>query len=225
MSEQEQQSSTEPAASTETQSLDQVYQQFNVEAEAQSFQPQREVQQHAAPVQQNPAVPDPVLDPGGYKAWVGNQHEFTQKALSQVTQKLSQIERERVVQREEADIKKAVEKFRQVAGSEVDDDVAEVALGQKARKDPRFLTVYQNRHKNPSAWNAAVSAFANEFKGKYSFKSDPQLAENQRAAKLSTQGSQAKQKDDTPSGDAARFHGKTGRDFDTEWSRYVNTSY
>lgn len=220
----EQQSSQEQTASTEVQSLDQVYEKFNVEAEAQSFQPAKETVQPVAPVQQNPTVPDPVLDPAGYKQWASSQHEFTQKALSSLTQKISQYERSQVVAREEADIKQAVSKFKAVAG-DVDDDVAEVALGHKARKDPKFLSVYQNRGKNPAAWNAAVSAYANEFKGKYSFKSDPQLAENQRAAKLSTQGSQAKQKDETPSGDEGRFHGKRGKDFEAEWSRYVNSSY
>lgn len=222
----EQSSSPEQTSSTEqTQSLEQVYKEFNVEAEAQSFQPQREPVQRAAPVQQNPAVPDPVLDPNGYKTWASQQHEFTQSALSQINQKISQFERSQVVAREEADIKKAVEKFKAVAGSDVDEDVAEVALGQKARKDPKFLAVYQNRSKNPAAWNAAVSAFANEFKGKYSFKVDPQLAANQQAAKLSTQGSQTTKKDDTPSGDEARFHGKTGAAFAAEWSRYTNSSY
>jgi hypothetical protein len=220
----EQTVSTEQPTSTETQSLEQVYKDYKVDAEAQSFQPQREAVQQAAPVQQNPAVPDPVLDPSGYKAWAGQQSEFTQKALSQITQKISQFERSQVVQREEADIKKAVEKFKQVAG-DVDDDVAEVALGQKARKDPLFMTVYNNRHRNPAAWNAALTAYANEFKGKYSFKVDQQLAENQRAAKLSTQGSQAKQKDDTPTGDDAIFQGKTGPAFTQTWNRYVNSSY
>lgn len=221
----EQQSSPEPTVSNETQSLDQVYRQFNVEAEAQSFQPQREVQQQAAPVKQNPAVPDPVLDAAGHKAWLAQQSDLTQQALSQISEKLSRFERAQVVQREEADIKNAVQKFRQVAGEDVDDDIAEVALGQKARKDPKFLAVYQNRHKNPQAWSAAVSAYANEFKGKHTFKVDSQIAENQRAAKLSTQGSQTKQKDDTPQGDAARFHGKTGHAFTQEWDRYVNSSY
>jgi hypothetical protein len=224
MSDEAQQSSESQTASNETQSLDQVYEKFNVESEAQSFQPQREVQQ-AAPVKQNPAVPDPVLDPAGHKAWLGQQSDLTQQALSQISQKLSQFERAQVLQREEADIKNAVQKFRAVAGEDVDDDIAEVALGHKARKDPKFLSVYQNRHKNPQAWNAAVSAYANEFKGKHTFKVDSQIAENQRAAKLSTQGSQTQQKDDAPKGDGARFHGKTGHAFTQEWDRYVSNSY
>jgi hypothetical protein len=222
----EQQPSTEQAASTETQaqSLDDVYKTFNVETEAQSFQPQRD-QRQAAPVQQNPAsVPDPVLDPNGYKSWASQQHEFTKQALSKLHGELTQFKVERLRAREEADIKTAVQTFKQVAGEDVDEDIAEVALGQKARKDPRFLAVYQNREKNPAAWTAAVKAYANEFKGKHSFKVDPQLAENQRAAKQSTQGSQTKQKDE-PTGAEAQFHGKAGREFDNTWRRYVDSSY
>ena len=220
----EQTSSQEQSSSEQSQTLDQVYQQFNVEAEAQSFHPQKEqVQQQAAPVQQNPAVPDPVLDPSGYKAWSSQQSQFVQQALSQIQGKLSQFERERLVQREEADIKSAVQQFKTVVG-DVDEDIAEVALGQKARKDPKFLTVYQNRSKNPQAWNAAVKAYANEFKGKNQFKVDPQIAENQRAAKQSIQGSQTTQQKEEPSGDDARFKGKGGSAFTQEWSKYVNSS-
>jgi hypothetical protein len=220
----EQTVSTEQPTSTETPSLDDVYKTFNVESEAQSFQPQRE-QRQAAPVQQNPvSVPDPVLDPNGYKSWASQQHEFTKQALSKLHGELTQFRVERLKQREEADIKTAVQTFKQVAGEDVDEDIAEVALGQKARKDPRFLAVYQNREKNPAAWNAAVKAYANEFKGKHSFKVDPQLAENQRAAKQSTQGSQTKQKEE-PTGIQAQFHGKTGREFDAAWRRFVDSSY
>lgn len=226
MSDETQTQSQAPETSQQSPTLDQVYKQFNVEAEAQSFQPQRQVQ--AQQQQQQKAesvVPDPVLDPQGYKSWQGQQSQFVQQALSQIQGQLTQFQRERLVAKEEADIKSAVQKFKSVAGDEVDDDAAEVALGLKARKDPRFLAVYQNRDKNPQAWQAAVSAYAGEFKSKNQFKIDPQIAENQRAAKQSIQGSQAKQKDDEPTGDDKRFHGKTGRGFDREWRNYIDGGY
>lgn len=214
-----------------TQTLDDVYKTFNVEAEAQSFHPQREqAQTQQQPQQQQQpkqevAVPDPVLDPAGYKAWAGNQSQFVQQALSQIQGQLSQFQVERLRSKEEADIKSAVQQFRSVTGDDVDDDIAEVALGQKARKDPKFLAVYQNRAKNPNAWRAAVSAYANEFKSKSTFKIDPQIAENQRAAKQSIQGSQTKQKDDESTNPIERrLVNKTGRDFEREWRNIVDSN-
>lgn len=223
------QSNQESASSeqTETPSLEQVYKQFNVEAEAQSFRPQRpeaheQVQQQ--PKQEAVAVPDPVLDPNGYKAWAGNQHEFVQKAIKNLEGELTGMRVERLRAKEEADIKSAVQRFRSVTGDDVDEDVAEVALGSKARRDPKFLAVYQNRGKNPAAWHAAVNAYANEFKSKYQFKVDSQIAENQRAAKLSI-GSQTRPSKEEPSGDEKHFANKNGSEFDRAWRNYIDRGY
>ena len=229
MDEQKQTVSTEQSSSADTtqqtteapQSLDQVYKQFNVEAEAQSFQPQVQTQQQQAQPKTEVAVPDPVLDAEGFKKWSGNQSQFLQEALTSLKGELTAIRVERLKAREEADIKSAVQRFRSVTGEDIDEDMAEVALGQKARKDPKFLTVYQNRHKNPAAWSAAVAAYANEFKGKTQFKIDPNIAENQRAAKQSI-GSQARQSKEELTGDEARFQGKTGREFERAWRNYVD---
>jgi len=220
----EQQVSQEQPASTTPETLDSVYQKYNVEAEAQNFAPQRE---QPAPKQKvetpDVAVPDPVLDQAGFKQWAGNQNQFLQTTLQSLQGELTQMRVDRVKSREEADIKSAVSVFKSVTGDEIDDDMAEVALGQKARKDPRFLSVYNNRSKNPNAWNAAVKAYANEFKGKASFKIDPQIAENQRAAKQSIQGSQSKQADDTENPMEAQLKGKVGREFDNAWRRLVDS--
>src|SRR3990167_10848564 len=87
MDEQKQTVSTEQSSSADTtqqtteapQSLDQVYKQFNVEAEAQSFQPQVQTQQQQAQPKTEVAVPDPVLDAEGFKKWSGNQSQFLQE--------------------------------------------------------------------------------------------------------------------------------------------------
>lgn len=228
MAEESQASSTEQTTSTEeqTQTLDDVYKHYNVEEQSQGFNPQRQTQQATQnqPAQQQqpqvPAIPDPVLDPQGYKQWHGQQNSLVHNALSQIVGELKSFKDERTKSREEADIKGAVAQFRKVVGDEVDEEMAEVALGARARKDPKFMTVYNNRNANPQAWSAAVSAYANEFKGKLQFKIDPQLTENVRAAKQSVQGSQTN-KPAGPSGDDARFAGKTGAAFTQEWSRYV----
>ena len=225
----EQTTSVEAPATQDT--LDQVYSKYNVEAQANEFQPQRQQPQQQfapqpAPQAQQPqmVIPDPVLDPQGYTRWQANQQTLVQQALSQVQGQITQFQRAELVRREEADIQAAVSKFKSVVGDAIDNDMAEVALGQRARKDPKFAAVYNNRGQNPAAWNAAVNALANEWKGKTQFKQDPQLAENVRAAKQSIQGSQNRPSDG-PTGDEARFQGKNGREFEAEWSRYINTSY
>ena len=227
MAEQEQQTSPEQSTSTEaetaTQSLDDVYKQYNVEEAAQEFKPQPQAQPAPQPVAQpapsGDAIPDAVLDPQGHKAWIAQNAATQNNALRAIAGELVQYRTEKAKAAEEADIKSAVTQFKEKLGEDIDDDMAEVALGQKARKDPRFLAVYQNRQKNPAAWKAAVGAYANEFKGKVQFKIDPQIAENQRAAKQSVSGSQSTRNQE-PQGDEARFAGKTGREFEAEWERY-----
>lgn len=232
MAEQEQTQSPAPQSSTQSteasseapQSLDQVYKQYNVEETAKSFQPQVQTQQPQQQVQQTQevSVPDPVLDSEGFRKWQGNQSQVLRQSLTSVHGELTALRFERQRAKEEADIKSAVQKFRGVTGNEVDEDMAEVALGSKARKDPKFLAVYQNRERNPAAWNAAVSAYANEFKSKTQFKIDPNIAENQRAAKQSI-GSQVKSGKDEATGDDALFSGKTGGEFARAWRNYIDS--
>lgn len=226
MAEATQTASPEPAAqpsSTDSPSLEQVYKQFNVEEEAQKFQPQAQTQQQPQQVTRDVAVPDPVLDADSFKKWAGQQTQGVQQALTEISGRLDAVARERHIAQQEADINNAVQKFRSITGEDVDTDMAEVALGQKVRKDPKFLAVWNNRSKNPQAWNAAVSAYASEFKSKIQFKIDPAIAQSQQAARQSI-GSQTKQPVDEVSGDEQHFKGKTGKDFDRAWRNYVDRS-
>lgn len=173
-----------------TPSLDDVYKEFNVEETAKQFQPQPPVQQQQPyqPEQQPTAVPDPVLDPDGYKRWVHSQQSDVsniKQSLKQLTDTFGAVIARDMKAREEADISAAVQTIKE-AGFEQDKDFIEVALGTKARQDPRFMQLYQNRNQNPQAWKKALGAYANEAKAKYSFRADPQIAENVRAAKSST---------------------------------------
>ena len=195
MSEQESQSvSGEQQTSTEP-TLDEVYSKFNVEAESSNFNPQVQHQQPAAQPAAQPQpslgadIPDPVLDQNGFKSYLARQGSEYKTALSQLTQAHQRIAVQEIQRREEADIKQAVSQVREKVGDGFDDDFIEVALGQKARKDPKFAAIYQQRDKKPEAWKAALSAVGNEMKSKFTFRTDPQLAENVRAAKQSTQSS------------------------------------
>lgn len=193
---QEQAPSPEPAPSTEQaseQTLQDVYKQYNVEDAAAEFQPQRQEPVQQQQPQQPPAqigseIPDPVLDQAGFKNWLAAQNSTVKQTLAGLTQFQQQMAASELRRQEEADIKSAVQTVKEKIG-DIDDDFVEIALGQKARKDSKFLSIYQNRNKNPGAWKAALGAVAAEFKGKYQFRQDSQLTENVRAAKQSTQTS------------------------------------
>ena len=227
MSEEQQSVSGEQQTSND-QTLEQVYQKFNVEQESQNFNPQPAHTQQVTQTQQATSpigaeIPDPVLDPNGYKSWQANQNSEIRKGLSQLSQVQQQLAVTEVKRREEADIQRAVSKIQEKV--DLDPDFIEIALGQKARKDGRFQAVYQNRHKNPAAWDAALGAMANEMKGKYSFRADSQLTENVRAAKQSTQSSSLTAKN---SGEAKNpiedrlSNAKSAREFDAEWQRIMS---
>lgn len=220
MEEVEQQVSNEQPASNEP-TLDDVYKQYSVEEEAQQFQPQRR-QEVPQPQFQPQHVPDPILQADEFRRMYGQETTALRQSLHEHANLLSEIQQERVRAKEEADIKKAVDYVNE--SLKQDPDFVEIALGQKARKDAKFLSIYNNRDRNPKAWDAALKAVRNEFAQKYSVRTDPQLAENQRALRTAQQTSATTSRDEH-SGDEARFSGKSGRDFQAEWDRYVSGGY
>ena len=223
-------SSTEAAPQETT--LDDVYKTYNVEAEAQTFsakpetqqqpQPQPHIQTPPQPVQdQHIAIPDPTLDPSGYKAWEQARYK-DQVALRQALHGIAgEIHKERVARaqaQEEADIKRAVEAVNQHLGdSKLDPDVIEISLGAEARRDPRFLALWNNRAKNPKAFNEGVKAFANKLGKKFSMRVDPQIAENQRALKEATSTKATAAPEDS---ETDRIGKLTGAAFDRALDRY-----
>ncbi len=219
--EQEQTVSDEQQSSDKT--LDQVYKEFNVEEAASNFNPAPQTSQAQPAATQQPTgaeIPDPVLDQNGFKSYLAKQYTEHSQALSQLTNAQRQLAQGEMRRREEADIKSAVAQVREKVGSDMDDDFIEIALGQKARKDPRFMSIYQNREKNPAAWRAALGAVGNEMKSKFQFKADPQLTENVRAAKQSTQSSLTSNRSESTNPIESRFEGaKTQVEFDRLWSQ------
>ena len=223
----EEQSVSTEQQTSEEQTLDQVYKQFNVEESASNFnpQPQQQTQPQAQPAPQaqpmGAEIPDPVLDQAGFRSYLAKQNTEYSRALSQLTQTQQHLHVAELRRREEADIKSAVSQIREKVGSDMDEDFIEIALGQKARKDPKFHSIYMNREKNPAAWRAALGAVANEIKSKYQFRADPQLTENVRAAKQSTQSTLTSKDagDDSNPIEKQLKGAKSQAEFDNEWRR------
>jgi len=167
--------------------LEKVYSDFKIEADAADFKPQAP-QTPSPQVPQTPhpqfKVPDP-FDPNfaAYQAQLASGLSVLNQALAQTKGELNQMQQKLSYERTEADIKQAVGTISEKSG--IDPDIAEVALQAKARQDPRFLKIWQNRNQNPEAFKAALGAVASEFQQKYTVKQDPQLVENQRAVQAS----------------------------------------
>jgi hypothetical protein len=195
MNEEAQTPAETPSTTTET-TLDDVYTKYNVEDSASTFGASKPENQQAPQQLQQPAqdrnlsIPDPTLDPGGYKQWETaryQDHQVLRQALQSVAGKLNQYEQAQKKQAEEAEIGKAVEFVNDSLGdSKLDKDVVEISLGAEARRDPRFLALWENRHKNPKALQEGLKAFSNKLAKKFSMRADPQIAENQRALKEAT---------------------------------------
>lgn len=224
----EQQTASVEQQSSDGDTLDQVYEKFNVDKMASDFnpQPQRQQMQPAPQAQTSMGaeIPDPILDQAGFKSYLHRQHSEQARALSNLTLTQRQLAVGEYRRKIEADIQSAVSQVREKVGADVDNEFIEVQLDYKSRKDPRFMALFNNRDRNPAAWKAALSAVGNEMKTKNQFRSDPQLVENVRAAKQSTQSSLTSRNsgdDSDPIG--KRLSGaKSAAEFDNLWSQMRN---
>jgi hypothetical protein len=164
--------------------LEKVYKDFNIEADAAEFKPQPTQQPQQQPQQPQIKVPDP-FDPnfGAYQAQIATGLTVLNQALAQTKGELTQMQQKLAQERTEADIKQAVGTIVEKTG--LKPTIAEVALQAKAREDPRFLKVWNNRRDNPEAFKRALEAVSDEFKAEYTVRQDPQLVENQRAIQAS----------------------------------------
>ena len=227
---QEQSQSASPDTSTEQtteQTLEQVYKTFNVEETASQFHQEPVQRQEQAPARQETAspnlgaeIPDPVLDQAGFKSWLATQNTDLRKTLGELRQTQQRLAVGEMRRQEESDIKVAVQTVKEKIGGDIDDDFVEISLGMKARRDPRFASIYAQRHKNPAAWRAALGAVSNEIKGSHQFRQDHQLTENVRAARQSTQTSlTAKGQGNENPTEKALAGAKTQQEFDRIWSQ------
>jgi hypothetical protein len=167
--------------------LEKVYKDFNIEDTASQFQPQSPQPATPQPPAPQPQVKFDPFDPnfGAHMERVTRAASEAQSSLHQTRQELNQLQQQLHSQRVEADIKQAVETLTE--GTGLKPKIAEVAMEAKAREDARFRAIWQNRAKNPAAYQAALKAFRMELQDEYTVKQDPQLAENQRAVRASQQ--------------------------------------
>ena len=69
--------------------------------------------------------------------------------------------------------------------AKIDPEFAELLLEKRYRDNIVFKRIWDNRHANPKALEEAIGVLANDASKVFQVRTDPQLVENQRAAKVS----------------------------------------
>lgn len=188
-------------------SLDEIASEFNVDEQVSTFQAKpepREVQQY---------YPDPISDPEQFNQLTRQQQQAIEnmnRTVSELNQKLSAHENKLVQQQVEADIERAVAKVN--TKLDVDPKMAEIALRMEYEKNPSFQKIWDNRSKNPKAFEKALDAVANQYSSVFSVRQDPQLTENQLAAKKSLQTMNKK-----PPEPDSKWENMSQSEFEREW--------
>jgi hypothetical protein len=207
------------AAPAAPSTIDQVYQSAGIEDTARSFQPQQQPQPQQRQAPQMPDIPDP-LDSDAFKRYQATQHLQTASALEATQGLLNEVTRmkqEAFQAKTESDIKQSVAALKDALPG-MKDNFLRVALEERAQSDPKVLSLWKARDKNPAAWQSALKVLAGEFSREYAVKQDPQIAENVRAAQLSRSGmatTQARGADDS-------WKGLSQNDFARKWQQLKN---
>ena len=119
-----------------------------------------------------------------------------------------------------ADIEKAVGAINEVVNYPKP-KVIEAALDGMVREDPRLKAIWNNRGKNPGAWNNALKIVTKQIADDFSVKVDPSLVAAQRARKESQkQMATTTDKDTNPTED--RLAAAQGADFERGWEALVS---
>lgn len=172
---------------TKEQTLEDVYTEFNVEQATQEFNAKPQMQETEK--KQPAEVPDPTIDPDAFKSWgqkVASQDDEIRQTLFSINERLTNQDQERIRGQEEADLQSAIETIKE--GNDAlqgKDKLLKAYLNVAAYDDPKLRTVWENRVAKPEAWKAVVGIMKTQVAKEFNMTTDPQLAENQRAMKVS----------------------------------------
>lgn len=166
------------------------------------------------------SIPD-AYDAENFKAYLtreaAGKSELTQ-AVRAITSHLNAQQQERAVAATKADVEKAVGTLNEIVGHPKP-KVIEAWLDGRVREDPRLKAVWENRGKNPVAWNNAQRILAKEASEDFSMKVDPNLVAAQRARKESQRQMATTTQDTAGSAVEERLASATGADFESQWER------
>jgi len=185
-------------------------------------EPQREPQAPRQPIIQQPhepVVPDP-YDTAAHRAYLTQLSQgqtVLQNGLAQVAHFLTAQQQAEAKRAMEADVSKAVETMKESA-PDMKPKMLEALLDAKAREDTRFKSLWDNRSKNPDAWDKAVKAYGRQMASEFQVKVDPKLQAAQQARKIA-QGAMATTATETPD---SKWDSMKQDEFASNWERMVN---
>ena len=182
-----------PSEAESTQTLESLYDEYNVGVS------EPEV-----------AAPTPEQQPAGDNA------AAIQAELAAIRQELAANKAAERVANEEADLRNAVAILGAESGLEGKESVLKGYLIGKATEDQRLRTLWENRSKNPKAWKKALEILGSEVKDELSIP-NPQLEENQRALEDSQRTSSASPPPATSAEE--RLMKLNPAEFANEWAR------
>jgi len=186
----EAQPSIEPEVAASEPTLDDVISEFNIGQPVQTQQPVEVPTEQTfapqAPQEYAPQTEIDVYDPNSIQSFVDNRVNGQQQALNQLQSQVDQMRQKETDLQVNADIKQAVGVLTSNIDG-LDPDMAESFLEMKARKDPSFKSIWDNRSANPQALEKAMGIISSQAKNMFSVKPNEQLVENQRAMQQSIQ--------------------------------------
>lgn len=197
MSTETQQPSAEQVETTQTQAndttaqsptLEDIAKKYNVEDQIKSFTAQpAQPSKPTVPQQQQftpqPTAPDPITDPDGWRNYQATHNQQLYGTLNEVVQTVTEMRRAAEQERLNAEVNKAATRLADHA--KIDPVYAELLLEKNYRENVVFKRIWDNRYANPKALEEAIGVLANDATKVFQVRTDPQLVENQRAAKVS----------------------------------------
>jgi len=166
------------------------------------------------PVQYVPPVPDPITQPEEFSKYNLQQQQYVTGTLRELGEQVQQISKRAQQVELDAEVNQAVAKVNSKLN--IDKSYTEILLEKRYRDDQVFKSIWDNRKLNPKALDEALEVITHEAKGIFQIKTDPQLQENIRAAKASTQTRQSTSAKDSID---ERMMNMNDAEFEREWTR------
>lgn len=164
----------------QTQTLEDIAKKYSIEEQTKTFTAKPEIPSQSFI---DPRIPDPVVNPDEFTKYQLNQSAYVQKTLSEMNQTVQEMRKSQEQERLNAEVNKAVARVNDKL--KIEPKYAEILLEKEYRDNPVFRRIWDNRYVNPKALDEALDVVAQSNANVFQVRSDPQLIENQRAAKTS----------------------------------------
>lgn len=219
---------TQQTQQTQEVTLDDVYKESGLDkvTTQQTQQPPKQETQQTQQTEtkiEPSSVPDP-YDAENFKAYMARQAAGTtalNQAVGEIAKFLSAQQQKEAVSATKADIEKAVSTINEVVGHPKS-KVIEATLDGMVRENPQLKAIWDNRGKNPAAWNKALGIVTKQIADDFSVKVDPNLVNAQRARKEAQRQMATTTQESNASPVEERLAAAQGGDFDLEWQKLVS---